>query len=103
MSKAPRSGDGICPHSSWNGISGRHNVRLILQLDTILPFPPLTPSFFVFRYWTESGHDVTTFSICATHFQLVYVFFQIPFPYPAFIQMSTGPLGFVSGFFFDIL
>ena len=39
----------------------------------------------------------------ATHFQLVYVFFQLPFDYPRGVKVSTGPIGFVSGFFFEIL
>ena len=44
-------------------------------------------------YMTESGHDVTTFTIVATHFQLVYVFYEIPFEYPKPIHISMGPVG----------
>jgi hypothetical protein len=59
--------------------------------------------FCLIMYWTESGHDVTTFCIVTTHFQLVFIFFALPFYYPPTIQFATGPIGIFSGFIFSIL
>lgn len=44
-------------------------------------------------YVSESGHDVTTLTIVATHFQLVYVFYEIQFDYPKSISIGMGPIG----------